>query len=305
MARDEQSLKIKSWAESGDRAEPEAASPVLDRAEGWTSVFSQVGGEAPQREVFNQLFREITGMLVELNKHGGLLEWSSGQDYEHPAFVTTATGKIYVSTRASGPNEGGAVNPISNSPVRWAEVPGAASLTERGVVELASVSETQAGSDATRAVTPAGLAQLTATTGRRGLVEVATVAEAQTSGNSLLAVSPAGARSLRRIYRSPDITWQNVDNISFWSANHNLGGVPDWMQCQLKFNADGRHFDVGTIIGNFTGDSDDEIIPIKVWATATQVGLRLTTSSHPLQFSGGSIFPSNTKLRVLAFRFVG
>lgn len=54
-----------------------------------------------------------------------------------------------------------------------------ASTTTKGIVELATNTETQTGADAVRAVTPAGLASVTATETRAGLVEKATAAEAQ------------------------------------------------------------------------------------------------------------------------------
>ena len=55
----------------------------------------------------------------------------------------------------------------------------AATDTQSGLVELATNAETQAGTDSSRAVTPAGLASRTATTSRTGIVELATNAEAQ------------------------------------------------------------------------------------------------------------------------------
>lgn len=54
-----------------------------------------------------------------------------------------------------------------------------ASDTVQGIVELATSAETQTGTDATRAVTPAGLSARTATTTLSGLVRLATTAEAQ------------------------------------------------------------------------------------------------------------------------------
>lgn len=67
----------------------------------------------------------------------------------------------------------------------------AASETVAGIVELANATETQAGADGTRAVTPAGLASLTATLTRAGLVELATAAETQTGTDPDRAVTPA------------------------------------------------------------------------------------------------------------------
>ena len=61
-----------------------------------------------------------------------------------------------------------------------------------GVVELATDLETAAGTDADLAVTPFGLASLTATEARRGLVELATTAEAAAGTDTTRAVTPAG-----------------------------------------------------------------------------------------------------------------
>ncbi|WP_439668378.1 Bacteriophage large tail fiber protein [Cupriavidus necator] len=70
-----------------------------------------------------------------------------------------------------------------------------ATTTVRGVVELADNTETQTGTDATRAVTPAGLASRTATDTRTGLVELATNTETQTGTDASRAVTPAGLAS--------------------------------------------------------------------------------------------------------------
>lgn len=73
---------------------------------------------------------------------------------------------------------------------------GNASETQTGVVELATAAETQAGTDAVRAITPAGLNSRTATTSRTGIVELATSQETQIGTDSARAVTPAGLRSL-------------------------------------------------------------------------------------------------------------
>lgn len=70
-----------------------------------------------------------------------------------------------------------------------------ASTTVKGLVELATGPETQADSDSTRAVTPAGLASRTATETRSGLVELATNLETQTGTDTSRAVTPAGLAS--------------------------------------------------------------------------------------------------------------
>jgi hypothetical protein len=67
-----------------------------------------------------------------------------------------------------------------------------ASTTVKGIVELATDAETQTGTDTTRAVTPAGLASVTALDTRSGLVELATSAEVITGTDTIRAVTPAG-----------------------------------------------------------------------------------------------------------------
>ena len=75
----------------------------------------------------------------------------------------------------------------------WTNPP--ATEIRQGVVELATAAETQAGADASRAVTPAGLASRTATDTRTGLVELATDAETQTGTDTSRAVTPANLSS--------------------------------------------------------------------------------------------------------------
>ena len=64
--------------------------------------------------------------------------------------------------------------------------------TQKGLVQLATAAETQAGAIATKANTPAGLAALTATEARKGLIERATIAEAEAGTDTERAVTPAG-----------------------------------------------------------------------------------------------------------------
>lgn len=66
-----------------------------------------------------------------------------------------------------------------------------ASSTGQGVIQTASNSLVQAGTNASQAVTPASLASRTATDTRTGLVELATDTEAQTGTDTARAVTPA------------------------------------------------------------------------------------------------------------------
>lgn len=71
-----------------------------------------------------------------------------------------------------------------------------ADATTKGKVELATDAETITGTDATRAVTPAGLAALTTSATRAGLVELATNAEALTGTDTARAVTAANLRAV-------------------------------------------------------------------------------------------------------------
>ena len=77
--------------------------------------------------------------------------------------------------------------------------PGPASTTQSGIVELATDAETQALSDATRAVTPANLGALAASTTQSGIVELATQAEAETGTDATRVVTPL---TLRQAFRA-------------------------------------------------------------------------------------------------------
>ena len=112
MARDPFSILIEPWAETGDRATP--ASEGINPAEGWDDSYSASGGQAPQREVFNYMFRQLTGMLHEINTRGGVLDWDAGVNYVHPAIVINPTdGALFYSIRDN-------INrPPTSSPLDW------------------------------------------------------------------------------------------------------------------------------------------------------------------------------------------
>ena len=114
MPRDTDALKIRKWAANatvvdGDVIEPENAMPPLDRADGWPDEYSQRGGQTPRRAIFNQLFRELSALAVELNEHG-LLEWNATVAYQHPAVVIGSNAMLYVSIQNST-----GVDPVGDS----------------------------------------------------------------------------------------------------------------------------------------------------------------------------------------------
>ena len=67
--------------------------------------------------------------------------------------------------------------------------------TVKGIVELATDTETIAGTSTVVAVTPFSLAARTATDTRQGLIELATAAEVATGTDTTRAVTPAGAKA--------------------------------------------------------------------------------------------------------------
>ena len=152
MPRDSDALRIRKWAASGRVATPE--SQGLVRSEGWPDSYSAAMGDVPKLEVFNQILREITAALVEINEHG-LLIWDASITYEHPAFVVGSDSRIYASVSAD-------VAIASQDPTTdaartyWKPLLMQASTEVRGIVELATNDETTTGTDTGRAVTPAG-----------------------------------------------------------------------------------------------------------------------------------------------------
>lgn len=101
------------WAENGDREEPEDLG--LTRTTGWPVAYEQIGaGKEPERTLFNQLLRELTGWASDGYREGVRL-WDGDANYAQHAFVQTAEG-LYVANRASGPALGNAVNPLTETP---------------------------------------------------------------------------------------------------------------------------------------------------------------------------------------------
>ncbi len=102
MPRDADALNlVTKWAVTGDVQLPTAAG--LTRNEGWPISYSQAGGNTPQRTVFNQLFRELSGLGVEINRYGAGLPWNAALNYISGTMVLGSDGEIYLGRAASGP----------------------------------------------------------------------------------------------------------------------------------------------------------------------------------------------------------
>ena len=180
---DVDAVKIRKWAETGDRIDPDDATltPALDRAMGWPDSFSDPQGDTPRRQVFNQLLAEVTAGVLEVIQHGGMLPWDSRITYSHVAHVTGSDGRIYRSVQGSL-NE----DPVTDaSNTYWVVVidtvsgtiaPGAipnASETAAGVSEWANQAEMNSG-DAARVARPSVI--------RTWIANTATFAASRVSG---------------------------------------------------------------------------------------------------------------------------
>ena len=99
VTRDAHSLDIEKWAETADAANvAPPASAGLTQSVGYTTSYKTPGGDAPEMEVIQWLWRAWSAMLVELNVHG-LLVWNATLSYVHPAMVFGSDGNPYVSVR--------------------------------------------------------------------------------------------------------------------------------------------------------------------------------------------------------------
>ncbi len=117
MSRDTEALKIRPWADAGQREIPELKSDPISRDTGWTLEYALPGGPTISRPLMNQMFREITGMLAEVNT-SGIPAWSPWVSYVHVAFVRWRGG-LYRSLCDSGPAYGGSFIPSAPDQDAW------------------------------------------------------------------------------------------------------------------------------------------------------------------------------------------
>ena len=158
MARDTDSLLVRKWAATSTLVQtPEAAG--LTRATGLPASYGTTDFLA--LEVFNQLWREITGAAVEVGQHG-ILPWHTGQSYPHDpiSLVIGSDGELYKSVQASGGSLTSQDPTTDSSDTYWEafaiSVPNS-STTTRGIIRTATAAEARTGTATSPAVTPAGL----------------------------------------------------------------------------------------------------------------------------------------------------
>lgn len=117
----------------------------------------------------------------------------------------------------------------STAQVQAAITARAATTTAAGIAELATNAETQAGSDATRVVTPAGLASVQANTSARGLIEIATNAEAQAMSDTSRAVTPGNLAAVKASSAEVNAGTSDQRFITPASLNASSRGVKAWV----------------------------------------------------------------------------
>ncbi len=112
MARDEDGIIQIVYANSGD-----TGLGGLDLNELWDITYSQPGGALPQRIQFNQLYKNLSALAVEINQKGPFLEYSDKINYKVGSWVTGTNGFQYYCRVANGPSSS-VVDPVGN-PTEW------------------------------------------------------------------------------------------------------------------------------------------------------------------------------------------
>lgn len=165
--------------------------------------------------------------------------------------------------------------------IKTFSAPADASTTTKGIVELATATETATGTDTTRAVTPAGLAALTASETRAGLVELATDAEAQalTDGTKIIT-----ALKLATAFQGANVSknahgYQKLPSgliIQWGNTTISTGGsIPIAVTLPLTFPT-AQLMTIGSSIsagGSFCGATNQSTSSILVWANNAGAGL--------------------------------
>ena len=187
MARNSEGLKLQeAWASDADALKASPESEGLDREVGWPESYQTAGGDLPPVEIFNQVWLEVTSLLIDIAQHG-ILEWNANQTYAHPAHVvSTVDNNIYRSVQAGGQAQEPSADSDNDYWIQLLPVP-IATATVAGLVRRATSSEITAGTSNVGFVTPAQLA-----------ARIASIPAAR-SWVPLFVVENHGSRSVLRI----------------------------------------------------------------------------------------------------------
>ena len=140
------------------------------------------------------------GLMTYVTPEGALQGFVSGSPLPGPS-VTNSEYFVIVESAGGFTPPGGLFTTVTqgdwflSTGIVWQFLnvgydPPYATDTVPGIIEIATDAETQAGTDATRAVTPASLSSRTATETRSGIAEIATQAEANAGVDDVTIISP-------------------------------------------------------------------------------------------------------------------
>lgn len=115
MARDPDAIIQEKFAGAGDVG---IGDVII--TEGWPIAYSTPGGKDPQRLQFNQLYRWLFALGVEINQKGPYLDYDATIDYGVNAGVVASDNRIYKALVPNGPSTI-VVDPIGN-PTEWFDV---------------------------------------------------------------------------------------------------------------------------------------------------------------------------------------
>ena len=159
MARDSDGLAVRKWAKSETAlvSAPTDITPSdgLPASYGLDTFISL--------EVFNYLWRQVTGLGQDIAQHG-VLEWDASQEYLHPSFVIGSDNTLYQSVVApGGPNP--SQDPVTDTGTYWMVASSldivTASESTPGIIRTATAAEVLAGTSVSTAVTPVNLKAVT------------------------------------------------------------------------------------------------------------------------------------------------
>lgn len=273
---------IDTWASSGTIIEPDSTK----KNQGWTL------GEKPLFESMNFLQNQF-GQKINYAIKSGISAHSTSTEYESGDVVTS--GGFIWQALADNTN-----SVPSDGNTNWRKSNGVASQSVSGIVELATDAETQAGSDALRAVTPAGLSARTATEARTGLTELATLAEVQDGSSGNLCVT---AEKAMLVYGVVERTSSTLSTSSVQTIAHGLGRKPNNVTLCLVVDTAVAGWSVGDEIyrwvDGYTAVADTSI---QIGADDTNIvvicGPTLVTILNKSNAALSSVAVSNFKARV-------
>lgn len=165
-----------------------------------------------------------------------------------------------------------------------------ATETVKGKVELATAAEVQTGTDAVRAITPAGLSARTATETRTGIVELATTAEAIAGVDTTRAVTPAGLKAAidaALASFTPTDGFEAGDYV--FSARGSKSGR--WLICQGQTISRTTYADLYAVFGTAFGSGNGSTtftLPDPRGRALIGAGTGSGLSSYPMGTKGGA-----------------